>query len=163
MATNLVHNKSSGSLLPMDNLMLPWAEAVLQVKDEMEGGYMDAQRKEQVSMRKQVTTTTTYEASHARAPPSPPSHSSQLMDNLSHHKLRVDFIVASKFVNDRREKIVMEIRKPGAGNADKVSKLLSELHNLRAEVAKYRGEAISFHDHTVSESALEVRGVEERT
>ena len=49
----------------------------------------------------------------------------------------------------------MEIRKPGTGNDVKVSKLLSELHDLRAEVAKHRGEAISFHDHAISESALE--------
>ena len=67
MAANLVHNNETGSLSPMDNLMLPWAEAVLQVRDEMDNvGSMDWERKE------------------------------KLMNNLSHHKLKVDFIVASK-------------------------------------------------------------------
>ncbi|GMH87976.1 hypothetical protein TrST_g12269 [Triparma strigata] len=124
MASNLILNCSTATLSPYDNLMIPWAEAVLGVRDEMESDMVDNDRK------------------------------ADIMRELARHKLKVDFILASKFVNDRRAGVVAHLDVKHT-KAEKVELLLNELHDLRVEVAKYRGEAVGYNNSGVSESNLE--------
>ncbi|GMH68588.1 hypothetical protein TL16_g04965 [Triparma laevis f. inornata] len=102
MASNLLLNRSTSTLSPYDNLMIPWAEAVLHVKDEMESPMVDEERK------------------------------ADIMRELARHKLKVDFILASKFVNDRRAGVVSHLEGGGVG-----------------------GEAVGYNNSGVSESNLE--------
>jgi hypothetical protein len=72
-AANLLANATSPD--PLKNLMLPWAEAVVSVRREMESRTLSTDRKQRI------------------------------LTELAGHKLRVDFIVAQREANDRREKL----------------------------------------------------------
>ena len=96
MASNLILNCSTATLSPYDNLMIPWAEAVLGVREEMESDMVDDDRK------------------------------ADIMRELARHKLKVDFILASKFVNDRRAGVVAHLDVKHT-KAEKVELLLNEV------------------------------------
>ncbi|GMH70147.1 hypothetical protein TrRE_jg9532, partial [Triparma retinervis] len=108
---------------PLKNLMLPWASAVKSVRREMESRTLSTDRKQRI------------------------------LTELAGHKLRVDFIVAQREANDRREKLNNDLFK-NEEQAEMLNFLLNELHRLRTEVASARGRAINYRDGEVGSEAL---------